>query len=481
MNENVKIFQELLIELEGRADIVIAKDRVLNATLIFQDHLCDISTFNRDLLPHLFSRKEEWVEHVFPGLVRPIQSKTLPLKEQIYQIMFQGLLVYYDERRSLFFLVDLSQAIRRSTSDSLAEPPNMMGARDGFTESYKDNLSLIRMRLKSSNLSIDQFSIGRRSKTWVGLLSIDDIHNQEHRAQLNEKLSAIDIDAVLGFQDLIPYLNDRIIFPFYDYIGMPDMTSLKLLSGQFILVIDRIPVVVGLPSSFGLMTKVMSYENIESSYGFFQKMFLFLALFLSTIGLGILLSVVTYQADSLSLTVLSSLKVTQKGAIFPIWLEVIMIVLLFEVYYVIGFRSSQTTVSNMIMLVGGLIIGQNAIESGLVGVIVMTITALSFLCTFVVTNNIVLIRAISFMRIVFILAALFMGLFGVTLAFIVFLLYFSKQSFLDLHFFHPFIPLHVEDAKFFLFTRSFPKVTKRVESLELTDITMKSEEGSEEK
>jgi hypothetical protein len=69
-------------------------------------------------------------------------------------------MLLYDHKREKFFLLDISKALRRPTGDSNVEPQNIIGARDGFTENYKDNISLLRSRLKNSNVLIKEFKIG---------------------------------------------------------------------------------------------------------------------------------------------------------------------------------------------------------------------------------------------------------------------------------------------------------------------------------
>lgn len=86
----------------------------------------------------------------------------------------------------------------------------------------------------------------------------------------------------------------------------------------------------------------------------------------------------TYQSDSLSLSMLLRIKVTEEEVFFPIYIEMFFVLFLFELYYIVSFKSPKLTLSSMVVLVGGIIIGQNTIESGMVSVFVMTCVALCF-------------------------------------------------------------------------------------------------------
>lgn len=466
---NKKAFSDLYENLKNDKDVIISKNTELDITIFFQEQMCNITDFNRDFLPILLSKPHLSADEVLTGLAREIDLE----KHDLYQIIFNGLLVIYDHKRIKFYLLDISKALRRATGDSNAEPQNIIGSRDGFTENYKDNVSLLRARVKNSNFMIEEFMIGRRSKTWVGLIYIKDIHNEEKRIELSNKIKDIDIDALITINDIIPHLSKRYIFPIVNYIGLPDLAVTKLLDGEFIIVIDRIPTVLATPTSLtDLMEERVDYV-VNKTTRMLQRVIVLLCFFLSTVFLGLFLSVLTFQVDILSLPLLSTFSVTQKGAIFPIFIEIVFVLFLFELYYFVGFRSSEKTLSSTIVLIGGLIIGQNIIDSGIVGVVVITITALCFLSTFVVSNNILFVFGISVVRFVFLLSGLFFGFYGVTLCAIVFSIHFAKQSFLGQHFLHPFVPFDFIGFKDFFRARANKKRTKRNTSLALTDDSMK--------
>ena len=473
-NFNKTFYTDLRERLSKDIDVIISDNNEINITIFFQEQMCNIIDFSRDFLPQLIARPELSASEILTGIAREVDVK----EKDVYQIIFNGLMLLYDHKRNKFFLLDISKALRRDTGDSNAEPQNIIGSRDGFTENYKDNISLLRSRVKNSNFMIEEFKIGRRSKTWVGLVYISDIHNEEKRDELSKKLRSIDIDALITINDIIPHLSDRFIFPIVNYIGLPDLAVTKLLDGEFIIVIDRIPTVLATPTSLtDLMEERVDYV-VNKTSRVLQRIIVLICFFLSTVFLGLFLSVLTFQIDILSLPLLSTFSVTQKGAIFPIFIEILFVLFLFELYYFVGFRSSEKTLSSTIVLIGGLIIGQNLIDSGLVGVVVITITALCFLATFVVTNNILFVFGISVIRLIFLLSGLFFGIYGVSLCLVVFAIHFAKQSFLDEHFFHPFIPFDFTGFKDFFKARADKKRTKRNTSLGLTDEVMKGEENA---
>ena len=176
-NFNKTFYKDLRERLSKDIDVIISDNTEINITIFFQEQMCNITDFSRDFLPQLIAKPNLDISEVLTGLAREVDVK----EKDVYQIIFNGLMLIYDHNRNKFFLLDISKALRRPTGDSNAEPQNIIGSRDGFTENYKDNISLLRSRVKNSNFMIEEFKIGKRSKTWVGLVYISDIHNEEKR------------------------------------------------------------------------------------------------------------------------------------------------------------------------------------------------------------------------------------------------------------------------------------------------------------
>ena len=160
-NFNKTFYTDLRERLSKDIDVIISDNNEINITIFFQEQMCNIIDFSRDFLPQLIARPELSASEILTGIAREVDVK----EKDVYQIIFNGLMLLYDHKRNKFFLLDISKALRRDTGDSNAEPQNIIGSRDGFTENYKDNISLLRGRLKNSNVLIKEFKIGRRSKS----------------------------------------------------------------------------------------------------------------------------------------------------------------------------------------------------------------------------------------------------------------------------------------------------------------------------
>ncbi len=453
----------MLEELKNNTDVIYKKTKV-NCELFYQEQLCNILEFMKDFYPKIEENSKEELDQIFPGICKKISND----ENGIVQLIFSGLMVA--KRDGQFYAFDLAKPPSRTPSDSIAEPDNVLGSRDGFVENFKDNIALIRTRVKDKQLQIDTLTIGRRSKTIVSVLSIADIHNNEIRTKLLDTLKKIDIDAIISIEDLMAYFQEKHIFPSYHYIGNPDIASRRLYNGEFLIVIDRICIVVSLPTTLAYSSRLKIDGLNLPLFSFFERSFVLLSAIFSIFFCGLLCAFSTTQMDSLSLTVLSTLKVSQMGIYLPVFVEVLLVLGMFELYYLIGFRQSKITVSSTIVLIGGIIVGQNLISSGLAGVFIMTATAICFMLSFVVSSNVTNIVAISLTRLLIVFSSLFYGLYGIVLISILLADYLYQQRTFDVPYFYPFLPFNVKGIHKFFLSSSDIKVSKRDEPLKVKNI-----------
>ncbi|MDE7100467.1 MAG: spore germination protein, partial [Anaeroplasmataceae bacterium] len=155
----------MLEKLKNNSDVVYRKT-LANCELYYQEQMCNILEFMKDFYPKLEQNLQESLDELFPGICKTIDDN----EDAIVQLVFSGLLVA--RRKGQFYAFDLAKPPSRTTSDSIAEPDNVLGSRDGFVENFKENIALIRTRVKDDRLCIDSLTLGRRSKTIVSILSI---------------------------------------------------------------------------------------------------------------------------------------------------------------------------------------------------------------------------------------------------------------------------------------------------------------------
>ena len=94
----------------------------------------------------------------------------------------------------------------------IQEPPSsavIKGPREGFNESLKYNLSLIRHKLPTPNLVIDTFSVGKYTNTQVAVIYLQDIADKNVVKEVERRISKIKIDGVVDSYYISAYLQSK--------------------------------------------------------------------------------------------------------------------------------------------------------------------------------------------------------------------------------------------------------------------------------
>ncbi len=457
---------ELIEALNDSTDVTIITS-IEGHVLIYQNDSFNIDVFNRKYLP-IYERNNKSFIDLFPGVCKKIEENNI---KNILSLLFTGMLIIYEKKTDSYFMLELISRTVRQTSDSLQEPEAITGSRDGFVENIKYNITIVRQRVKDSDLHIDELILGRKSKTKINVLSLKNITNKGFIKQTLHYLNKIDTDAILTIEDITTVFQDGCIMPQYLYVGAPDIASRRLLDGEILIFADNIPSAICLPNTISsFLRNRVEHVNLLF-YSTFERIFLYLSVFLSVFFLPILTCFLTFQSDSLSLLTLSTVKVSQEGVFLPIYLQVFLVLFLFELYYIVSFKSPKLTLSSMVVLVGGIIIGQNTVESGMVDVFIITIVALCFLATFTISSNSTFVMSLSLIRIMLLISTLFLGLFGLSIASFYVVCKIADESKFHSDFLYPFIPFSKKgikkavlyDSSFELKTRPAPlkTITKR--------------------
>ena len=136
-----------------------------------------------------------------------------------------------------------------------AEPENdkvMRGSRDGFVETMLFNTAMIRRRIRDTNLVVKYASVGESSKTDISIVYIKGKANPKYVKEIEKRISEIKTDAlVMGHQSLIECLIRHKWynpFPKVRCTERPDSACASILEGSIIVICDNSPEALILPT-----------------------------------------------------------------------------------------------------------------------------------------------------------------------------------------------------------------------------------------
>ena len=250
---------------------------------------------------------------------------------------------------------------------SVDEPQNdrvMLGSRDGFVETLVFNTALIRRRIRDTALTMQYLTVGRRSKTDVVLCYLKGQADADYVKKLQKKLENIDTGALtMGHESLAELLIGQRWynpFPKIRYTERPDVAAAQILEGSVLIVCDNSPEVMILPSTiFDFMQETNDYyfPPLTGTYIRTVRHIVFWAtLFL--VPIWFLLT----KNPEITPPWLTFILPESTGKV-PIFVQLILVEFMID-----GLRmASMNTpdmLSNSLSVVGGLILGDFAVDIG---------------------------------------------------------------------------------------------------------------------
>lgn len=248
-----------------------------------------------------------------------------------------------------------------------AEPENdrvMRGARDGFVETLIFNTALIRRRIRDVTLTMHYMTVGKSSKSDVVVAYMSDRADPKLVKHVTERLSSLQTDALtMGHESLAECLiQSRWYNPFpkIRYTERPDTTAAHLLEGSVIVLLDNSPSAMILPTSIFTFLQETNDFYLPPLTGTYLRLVrhavFWLTLFLTPLWfLGVV-------EPSLVPEWLAFAFPTERGKV-PVFLQ-----LLLAEFVIDGLRmASMNTpdmLANSLSVVGGLILGEFAVDAG---------------------------------------------------------------------------------------------------------------------
>lgn len=333
---------------------------------------------------------------------------------------------------------NLDRGVVESSSETIVRGP-----KDSFTENHNKNLGLIRKRIKDPNLYFKDTTIGRRSKTKVTVAFIKDIAPNHKVNRILKDLANIDIDAIIdsGYIRELIEKDQRTLFPKVISTERPDLACTSLLNGKIVILVENTPFVLIIPavlSDFFHSPEDYYQKPFNVSFGRILRMICF---FLALITPALYIALMTFNQEIIPDKLLISLAIQRESVPFSTAIEVLIFVITFEVLREADIHSPTFSGSAM-NVVGALILGDAAVAAGIVSPIVIIVVATTSICE-IVFYDVDVIDAIREWRLLFIVAATFMGIIGFILAFIIFIARLASLECIGTPYLTPISPINI--------------------------------------
>ncbi len=449
INDNVQTIKNML---GNSTDIVFRRMKIgpkekYEICIIYTDNLIDTMAL-QELIEALLNNISE------EGLPNVLLEKVITVGEAAEVEDFNTLITNVLSAQAAILIENQSQAITVNIpgfdTRSIEEPQSatlIKGPRDGFIESIGTNTSLLRRRIRSANLWMESKEIGRITKTKVVVAYIKGIANEDVVKEVHERLDRINIDAILESGYIEELIQDETFTPFPTIFNTerPDAVAGKLLEGRVAILVDGSPFVMVVPSLIVEFFQASEDYYMRADISTLLRFLRFFCFFLALIAPSLYIAVLTYHQEMLPTTLLIGLAAQREGVPFPAFMEALMMEVAFEILREAGVRMPRA-VGQAMSIVGALVLGQAAVQAGLVSpamVIVVSLTAIANFC-FPSINLATTVRMLRFGMMT--LAAIF-GLIGIMFGLILLCIHVSTLRSFGVPYTTPAAPFILQDQK----------------------------------
>lgn len=440
-------------------EVKIGTVEIVLAAVIYVDGLADKDLIHHTILQNLMidlreTRLQE--EITSQKIIQQIKEFSLTAGEleiiKDYQTDFEKVYETILSGDSVILIDGSSEAYKIGTKGwegrGVAEPTSeqlVRGPKDGFTENIRTNTSLIRRRINDINLVFEPIKVGKRSKTEIAITYIKEVANDKIVDEVRERLERIDIDAILESGYVESLIQDETYTPFPTVYNTerPDAVVGGLLEGRVAILVDGTPFVLVVPALF--------IHFMQSSEDYYQRADISTLIRLLRVGAFLLslltpaayIAVTTYHQEMLPTTLLVSLTAQREGVPFPAFIEAVFMELTFEILREAGIRMPRA-VGAAISIVGALVLGQAAVEAGLVSATMVIVVSLTAIASFV-TPKFNMAISVRMLRFGFMILAATFGLFGIILGLIILIAHLCSLRSFGVPYLLPFAPFVLKD------------------------------------
>ncbi|OAA90060.1 spore germination protein [Clostridium ljungdahlii] len=360
-----------VIFIKGLAERELINEQVIGA-LMLNDRFGSVKNTNEFFqmikeygLPSTYVNEESNINNIVTEL---IDGNTILLLDKIDKVLIVGSTGWKD------------RAISESTSET-----SVRGPKDCFTENIENNTALIRRHIKSPDLRIESFKIGTKTKTTVLIAYLEGIAREGIIDEVRERLGRIKIDGILesGYIEELIEDTPSSMFPQIEHSERPDKISAAILEGRVAILVDTTPYVLMVPTIF-----VQFIQSVDDYYqrfpiGSFARFIRIIAYFVSIFLPSLYIALTSFHQEMIPTTLALSIAASREGVPFPSIGEAFIMEITFEVLIEAGLRLPKQA-GQAVSIVGGIVIGQAAVQAGIVSQAMVIVVALTGISSFAI-------------------------------------------------------------------------------------------------
>lgn len=324
------------------------------------------------------------------------------------------------------------------------------GPQEGFTESMRTNVTLIRRIVRCEDLVCEFRASGGQNGVKIGILYREGIANASLVAEVKRRLAQIDTKQVMSAGTLQQLTEYHSLSPVPQALSTerPDRTAAFLMQGHVAVLLEGSPLAEIMPVTLFSLMEAPEDSYIRRSAGMLLRFVRYFGVCISVLLPGYFLAMVLHHQGLLSTEILSTVIASRRMVFEPIAVELLLLLLVFQLIREAGMRVPGT-IGQAIGIIGGLILGQAAVSANLASSVILIVVALTGLGSFCVPDYSMQL-SMAFYRLFLIFAAWMGGLLGITCGVMLLIAHLAWLKSYGVPFLTPYAPRTKRKKPFFL-------------------------------
>ncbi|MFK7691714.1 spore germination protein [Paenibacillus sp. HJGM_3] len=355
-----------------------------HAALVYLCSLIDKTTINEFILQPLLSQSENEAGELPPANIGYMYTGTC--WSDLERAILDGDTVLLTDGRVEADIFDTKGWPQRAIEDPQLEA-TLKGAHQGFVETAIQNVALIRRYIPNRELKFRDLYVGERGKTKVQIVYLADVAAPEVLEELITRISSLKIDTIINSGELAEHIEDNPYSPFPQLIltERPDTVASHILQGRFAVIVDRSPSVMIGPATF-----ISFFQNIDDystrwPIASFIRLLRFIACAIALTLPAAYIAFISFNYEVVPVQLMFSIAESRARVPFPPFIEALLMEVTLEMMREAGIRL-PAPIGQTVGIVGGIIIGQAAVQAGIVSNIMVIVVASTAIASFIIPN-----------------------------------------------------------------------------------------------
>ena len=376
--------------------------------IFYIEGFIDRNLLDRDIVKPLIHNKEN--KDIKKIISISSLSESGEIDEVISKITDGNVAIFFNGK-TIAYLANLKNWEKRSIEEPQAEAV-VRGPKEGFVEDISSNRNLLRKKIKSNNLVFEDYTVGKQTNTTISIAYINGIVNEDVLNEVRKRINSIDTDAILESGYIEQYIEDNkaSMLPTIGNTQKPDVAAGKILEGRVAIFCDGSPHVLTVPKLF--LENIQTGEDyyIRPHFASFLRTIRMFSLFLAIVLPGFYVALQTFHQEMIPTVLLVSMAEAREGVPFPAAIEAFLMIIMLELIKESGVRLPRA-VGSAVSIVGALVLGQAAVQAGIVSAPMVIVIAVTAIAEFTVPP---LTELLILYRLIILFLGAFAGLYGVT-------------------------------------------------------------------